>query len=84
MRYLVKKVNVFKEVKQMEDNNNNKGNKKYVIIAVIVIVVGLIIFFVMGAIKKSHERPPRPGEGPGGSIVYELEDAQVEDFFIGA
>ena len=69
MRYLVKKVNVFKEVKQMEDNNNNKGNKKYVIIAVIVIVVGLIIFFVMGTVKNFHDRPSRQVEGPDEGVV---------------
>ena len=68
----------------MGEIGNKGGGKKKAIIAIIIVVAILVIFFVMGAIKKSHDRPPRPGEGPGpgGSVVFEEENALNDIFYV--
>lgn len=74
-----------------EKKDKKKGGKGKVvaIVAIIIVVLGLVVFFVMGAIKRSHERPGGPGMGPGpggreGSAIESVYDVAVEDFYIAA
>ena len=81
----------------MSDNEKkDKGGKGKVaaIVAIIIVVLGLVVFFVMGAIKRSHERPGGPGQGgpgmgpgPGGregGAIESVYDVAAEDFYIAA
>lgn len=79
-----------------EKKEKKKGGKGKVvaIVAIIIVVLGLVAFFVMGAIKKSHERPGGPGQGgpgmgpgPGGregGSIESVYDVAAEDFYIAA
>ena len=75
---------------EREEKKGGKG-KIIAIVAIIVVVLGLVAFFVMGAIKRSHERPGGPGQGPGmgpgkkdGGAIESVYDVAAEDFYIAA
>ena len=70
-----------------EKKEKKKGGKGKVaaIVAIIIVVLGLVVFFVMGAVKRSHERPGGPGPGGrDGSSIESVYDVAAEDFYIAA
>ena len=78
------------DTEKKEKKKDGKG-KVVAIVAIIIVVLGLVAFFVMGAIKRSHERPGGPGQGPGmgpgrkdGGAIESVYDVAAEDFYIAA